>query len=159
MAALEVPRTTMSMKRSSAGIGPRRGPDESTAKLEKQDLWDELSKRAASPEPFAPVEVAQAIGAPEAAVAKALLTLAYERLLERADANRYRAQPLASVSQADFVKALAARVDPKRQQDWLEIERLKKNNEEMRRRLLDAVAERDRFKALLEKHGIDPTQG
>lgn len=148
----------MSMKRTSAGAGGRRAVDESSAKIEKQDLWDDLQKRAASNEPFAPVEVAQAIGAPEAAVAKALLTLAYERLLDRADANRYQAGKLASVSQADFVKALAAKVDPKRQQDWLEIERLKKNNEEMRRRLLDAVAERDKYKALLEKHGIDPSQ-
>jgi hypothetical protein len=146
------------MKRTSAGAGGRRAVDESSAKIEKQDLWDDLQKRAASNEPFAPVEVAQAIGAPEAAVAKALLTLAYERLLDRADANRYQAGKLASVSQADFVKALAAKVDPKRQQDWLEIERLKKNNEEMRRRLLDAVAERDKYKALLEKHGIDPSQ-
>ena len=145
----------MSMKRASAA-GGRREADESTAKVEKQDLWDELQKRMLANEPFAPVEIAQAISAPEAAVAKALMTLAYERLLEKADANRYKAGPLASASQADFVKALAARIDPKRQQDWLEIERLKKNNEEMRRRLLDAVAERDRYKALLEKAGISP---
>ena len=146
----------MSMKRTGGAGGARRESDESGAKVEKQDLWDELQKRVAGNEPFAPVDVAVAISAPEAAVAKALMTLAYERLLEKADANRYKAGPLASASQADFVKALAARIDPKRQQDWLEIERLKKNNEEMRRRLLDAVAERDRYKALLEKAGIDP---
>jgi hypothetical protein len=146
----------VSMKRTSAS-GARRASDESTAKVEKQDLWDELQKRAVANEPFAPVDVAQAISAPEAAVAKALLTLSYEHLLEKADANRYKAAPLAGISQAEFVKALAVRIDPKRQQDWLEIERLKKNNEEMRRRLLEAVAERDRYKALLEKNGIDPT--
>ena len=147
----------MSMKRTSAAGGGRRESDESGAKVEKQDLWDELQKRIPANEPFTPVDIAQAISAPEAAVAKALLTLSYERLLEKADANRYKAGPLANVSQADFVKALTARIDPKRQQDWLEIERLKKNNEEMRRRLLDAVAERDRYKALLEKAGIDPS--
>jgi hypothetical protein len=146
----------VSMKRTSAAGGVRRASDESTAKIEKQDLWDELQKRVASNEPFAPVDIAQAISAPEAAVAKALLTLSFERLLDKADANRYKAAPLANVSQADFVKALSARIDPKRQQDLLEIERLKKNNEEMRRRLLDAVAERDRYRALLEKAGIDP---
>ncbi len=144
------------MKRSGAGGGSRRDVDESTAKIEKQALWDELSRRAPGNEPFAPVDVAQAMGAPEAAVAKALLVLAYERLLEKPDANRYKAGPLEHASQADFVKALAARIDPKRQQDWVEIERLKKNNEEMRRRLLEAVAERDRLKALLAKHGVDP---
>jgi hypothetical protein len=147
----------VSMKRTGGAGGARRESDESGAKVEKQDLWDELQKRVAGNEPFAPVDVAVSIAAPEAAVAKALMTLAYERLLEKADANRYKAGPLASASQADFVKALAARIDPKRQQDWLEIERLKKNNEEMRRRLLDAVAERDRYKALLEKAGIDPS--
>jgi len=144
------------MKRTSAAGGARRASDESTAKVEKQDLWDELQRRAATNEPFAPVDIAQAISAPEAAVAKALLTLSYERLLEKAEANRYKAGPLANLNQAEFVKALAVRIDPKRQQDWLEIERLKKNNEEMRRRLLEAVAERDRYKALLEKAGINP---
>jgi len=144
------------MKRASAAAGGRRETDESAAKVEKQDLWDDLQKRIAANEAFAPVEVAQAISAPEAAVAKALLTLAHEHLLEKVDANRYKAGPLAAASQAAFVKALGTRVDPKRQQDWLEIDRLKKNNEEMRKRLLDAVAERDRLKALLERHGIDP---
>jgi hypothetical protein len=147
----------VSMKRTGGAGGARRGVDESGAKIEKQDLWDELQKRMASNEPFSPVDISVAISAPEAAVAKALLTLAYERLLEKADANRYKAGPLASATQADFVKALTARIDPKRQQDSVEIERLKKNNEEMRRRLLEAVAERDRYKALLEKNGIDPS--
>jgi hypothetical protein len=144
------------MKRSSGG-GSARRPDESTAKLEKQDLWDELQKRAAGNEPFAPLEVSQAIGAPEGAVATALLTLAYERMVERIDTNRYRSGWVAQVSQADFNRALGTKLDPKRQQDWLEIERLKKNNDEMRRRLLEAAAERDRYLALLRQHGIDPS--
>ena len=151
----------MSIKRTSAaggGPGFRGAKDESSAKVDRQDLWDELQKRVEAGDPFAPADVAAEIGAPEAAVAKQLLHLAYERLLERVDAGRYRANPLRDTSQADFNKALTAKIDPKRQQDQVEIERLKKNNDEMRRRLIEAVAERDRFRALLEKHGIDPSE-
>ncbi|MBI4508945.1 MAG: hypothetical protein HY698_04885 [Deltaproteobacteria bacterium] len=149
----------MSLKRSNTSIGgmPRQ-PDASSAKIDRQDLWDELQERASSNEPFTPQDIALAMGSPEPAVAKALLTLAYERLLEKVEAGRYRAGSLASASQADFNKALAARIDPKRQQAETEIERLKKNNDEMRRRLLEAVADRDRFMALLKKHGIDPAE-
>lgn len=151
----------MSLKRSSIGGGGARrsASDDSNAKIDRQDFWDELQKRVQTNEPFAPADVATAIGAPEAAISKHLLTLAFERLVEKVEGGRYRAGPLAGFSQADFNKALNARIDPKRQQDQLEIERLKRNNDEMRRRLLDAIAERDRYKALLEKHGIDPNQG
>jgi hypothetical protein len=145
------------LKRSSIDRGGGRQPvDESSAKIDRQELWDELKKRVDGNEPFTPADVATSIGAPEAAVAKHLLTLAYERLLERVDAGRYRAGPLKETTQAVFVKSLTAKIDPKRNQDQLEIERLKKNNDEMRRRLLEAVAERDRLVALLRKHGIDP---
>jgi hypothetical protein len=146
------------MKRSSGAGGARRTPGDAGNKLERQDLWDELQKRVENPEPFSPVDIAQAIGASEAAVAGAMLSLAYERMVERVDTNRYRCPNLKDASQADFNRALATKIDPKRQQDWLEIERLKKNNDEMRRRLLDAVAERDRVVALLKKHGIDPNE-
>ena len=148
----------MSLKRSSVDRGPRQKTDDSSTKVERQDLWDELLKRADGNEPFTPGDVSHAIGAPEAAVAKLLLNLAYERLLEKADGGRYRSGPLKDINQAAFVKALTAKVDPKRGQDQLEIERLKKNNDEMRRRLLDTVAERDRLLALLRKHGIDPAE-
>jgi hypothetical protein len=148
----------VSMKRSHAAAGARGPKDESSAKIERQELWDELNRRAEANEPFAPADIAQDVGAPEAAVAKALLNLAFERVIEKADAGRYRAGPVKSVSQADFNKALSAKIDPKRQQDQVEIERLKKNNDEMRRRLLEAVAERDRYLALLKKHGIDPSE-
>ena len=148
----------MSIKRTS-DKGSRAKPDESSAKVDRQELWDELSKRATDSEPFTPGEIAQAIGAPEAAVAKALLTLAGERLVEKADPGRYSAGPIGHTGQASFNRALAAKADPKRGQDHLEIDRLKKNNDEMRRRLLEAVAERDRLMALLKKHGIDPAEG
>ena len=147
----------MSLKRSSIDRGGGRQPvDESSAKIDRQELWDELRKHVDENEPFTPADVAQAIGAPEAAVSKHLLTLAYERLLEKVEAGKYRAGPMKEATQAIFVKALTAKIDPKRGQDQVEIERLKKNNDEMRRRLLEAVAERDRLLAILKKHGIDP---
>lgn len=149
----------MSIKRSSTAKSayPRGGEDLSD-KLDRQDFWDELQRRADSKEPFLAQDVAQAIGAAEAAVAKRLATLAFERLVEKVEGGRFRADPLLGVSQAEFVKALNARIDPKRQQDQLEIERLRKNNDEMRRRLLEAVAERDRYLAILRQHGIDPAE-
>jgi hypothetical protein len=151
----------VSLKRShvSQGAGGRGTTrDDSGAKIDRQEFWDDLRKRAESGEPFAAADVATTIGAPEAAVSKHLLTLAFERLLEKVDTGRYRATPIKDTSHADFIKALAARIDPKRQQDQVEIERLKRNNDEMRRRLLDAVAERDRYLALLKKHGVDPAE-
>jgi hypothetical protein len=149
----------VSLKRSSVDRGSSRGKsDESSAKVDRQDLWDELLRRVDDAEPFSPAEVAQAIGAPEAAVAKHLLHLAFERLVDKADTGRYRSAPLKHSDQASFNRALVAKIDPKRSQDQLEIDRLKKNNDEMRRRLLDAVAERDRLLALLRKHGIDPSE-
>jgi hypothetical protein len=132
--------------------------DDMSTKIDRQDFWDELQKRIPGNEPFSPGDVAQAIGASEAAASKHLLTLAFERMVEKVEGGRYRAGTLAGVSQADFVKAMNARVDPKRQQDQLEIERLKKNNDEMRRRLLEAVVERDRYLALLKKHALDPDE-
>jgi hypothetical protein len=148
----------VSLKRSSVDRGTRTKSDDSAAKVDRQDLWDELLKRAEENEPFSPADISHSIGAPEAAIAKQLLNLAYERLLDKADGGRYRSGPLKDTNQAAFIKALAAKVDPKRGQDQLEIERLKKNNDEMRRRLLEAVAERDRLLALLKKHGIDPAE-
>ena len=148
----------MSLKRSSVDRGSKSKADESSAKVDRQDLWDELSRRVDDAEPFSPAEVAQAIGAPEAAVARQLLHLAFERLVDKADTGRFRASPLKHSDQAAFNRALAAKIDPKRSQDQLEIDRLKKNNDEMRRRLLEAVTEKDRLMALLKKHGIDPSE-
>ncbi len=148
----------MSIKRASAVGGAGRPKDEGGAKIDRQDLWDELSKRA-DEEPFTAAEVAQSMALPEAAVAKSLLNLAYERLLEKIEGSKYRATMLKSITQAEFNRALGAKVDPKRQQGNVEIDRLKKNNDEMRRRLLEAVADRDRYLALLKKHSIDPDEG
>ncbi|HKA87435.1 MAG TPA: hypothetical protein VKE22_07195 [Haliangiales bacterium] len=149
----------MSLKRSSTvDRGTRAKPDESAAKIDRQELWDELKKRADTNEPFSSADLARAVGAPEAAVARSLTNLAFERLVEKVDGGQFRAGPLKEVSQADFNRALAAKIDPKRQQDQVEIDRLKRNNDEMRRRLLEAVGDRDRYLALLRKHGIDPAE-
>ena len=149
----------MSIKRSSLDRGMTRRPgSDDGGKVDRQDFWDELTRRAQDNEPFAPQDIAQTVGASEAVVSKHLLTLALERLVEKVDGGRYRAGPIAGFSQAEFIKAMNARIDPKRQQDLLEVERLKKNNDEMRRRLFDAMADRDRLRTLLEKHGIDPTE-
>ena len=62
------------------------------------------------------------------------------------------------MSQAEFVKAFAraSKVDSTRQRDLTEIGRLKQNNDVMRQRLLQAMAERDHYLAALKAHGIDP---
>ncbi len=102
--------------------------------------------------------MALAIGAGEAHVAKALLGLAAEGYLERAEGGRYRASAMAEMNQAEFVKAYAraSKVDSTRQRDLSEIGRLKQNNDVMRQRLLVAIAERDHYLAALRAHGIDP---
>lgn len=147
----------MSIKRSSSSDkGSRSRSDESHAKIDRQELWDELEKRAEANEPFSPAELGHSMGAPEAAVAKALLNLAHERLIDKAEGGRYLAGPIKDHSQAAFIKAFTAKPNPKRGLESAEVDRLKKNNDEMRRRLLEAVAERDRLLALLKKHGIDP---
>jgi hypothetical protein len=149
----------VSIKRSSIDKGgPRQASDESSAKIDRQEFWDDLRRRADGNEPFTAADVAQNIAAPEAAVSKHLLSLAYERLVEKVEAGKYRAGPIKDTTQATFNKALSAKIDPKRNQDQVEIERLKKNNDEMRRRLLEAVGERDRLLAVLKKHGIDPAE-
>jgi hypothetical protein len=146
------------MKRAGGGTtGGRRGPEDTGGKVEKQDLWDELRRLLETTEVFSPVDISVKIGASESAVSKALLVLVFERLLDKVDANHYKfSASFREVGQAEFVRALNAKVDGKRQQDMLEIERLKKNNDEMRRRLQGAAAERDRYLALLKQHGIDP---
>jgi hypothetical protein len=104
------------------------------------------------------VDVALAIGAGEPQVSKALLGLAAEGYLERAEAGRYRAVGMVDMSQAEFVKAYAraSKVDSTRQRDLSEIGRLKQNNDVMRQRLLGAIAERDHYLGALRSHGIDP---
>lgn len=149
----------MSLKRShSGGKSSFGGGGDAGAKVDRQELFDELKRLAGTNDAFTPVDVALAIGAGEPGVSKALLGLAVEGYLEKADVGRYRATPMAELTQAEFLKAFsrAAKVDSTRQRDLSEISRLKQNNDTMRARLLTAIAEKDHYLAALKKHGIDP---
>jgi hypothetical protein len=143
----------LSSGRSSFGSGGEAG-----AKVDRQELYDELKRLAATGEAFTPVDVALAIGAGEPQMSKALLGLAAEGYLEKGEVGKYRATTVADLSQAEFLKAFgrASKVDSTRQRDLSEIGRLKQNNDTMRQRLLTAIAERDHYLGALKKHGIDP---
>jgi hypothetical protein len=148
----------MSLKRSHSSSGKSSSGGDAGAKVDRQELFDELKRLAAKGETFTPVDVALAIGAGEPQVSKALLGLAAEGYLEKAELGKYRASGMAELGQAEFLKAFAraSRVDSTRQRDLSEISRLKQNNDTMRQRLLTAIAERDHYLAALKKHGIDP---
>ena len=147
----------MSLKRSHTSSRSSFGGGDAGAKVDRQELYDELKRMAVSKEAFTPVDVALAIGAGEPQVSKALLGLAAEGYLEKVDTGKYRAAGMAELGQAEFLKAFAraSRVDSTRQRDLSEITRLKQNNDIMRQRLLAAIAERDHYLAALKKHGID----
>ncbi len=147
----------MSLKRSHTSNRSSFGGD-AGAKVDRQELFDELKRMAAADEAFTPVDVALSIGAGEPQVSKALLGLAAEGYLEKVETGKYRATGMAELGQAEFLKAFAraSRVDSTRQRDLSDIARLKQNNDIMRQRLLTAIAERDHYLAALKKHGIDP---
>jgi hypothetical protein len=152
----------MSLKRNAGGAGRSHfgsGSDPGT-KIDRQSLYDELKRLSEANQTFAPTDIALTIGAGEPAVSKALLGLAAEGYLEKVEAGKYRANNFVEVPQAEFVKALsrASKTDSTRQKDLTEIQRLKQNNDIMRGRLLQVVAERDHYLALLKKNSIDPGQ-
>jgi hypothetical protein len=148
----------MSLKRSHTSSKSAFGGGDAGAKVDRQELFDELKRMAASNEAFTPVDVALSIGAGEPQVSKALLGLAAEGYLEKVETGKYRASGMAELGQAEFLKAFAraSRVDSTRQRDLAEIARLKQNNDTMRQRLLAAIAERDFYLAALKQRGIDP---
>jgi hypothetical protein len=150
----------MSLKRShSTGKSSFGGSGgDAGAKVDRQELFDELKRLASANESFTPVDVALSIGSGEPQVSKCLLGLAAEGYLEKIDVGRYRAGPMIEMSQAEFLKAFAraSKVDSTRQRDLSEIGRLKQNNDTMRQRLLAAMAERDHYLSVLKAHGIDP---
>jgi len=150
----------MSMKRNSGGRGLTR--DSGDTKIDRAELFRALMMRAENNEPFVPADIAQAIGSAEASVSRALLVLTAEGVIEKLDASRFTSGLLKErgLTEADVTRCLSTAVarDPKRASDLVELQRLKKNNDEMRRRLLDAVTERDRYLALLKKHNIDPAE-
>jgi len=148
----------MSLKRSHSSSKSTFGGGDAGAKVDRQELYDELKRLAGSGEAFTPVDVALAIGAGEPQVSKALLGLAAEGYLEKVELGKYRASGMADLGQAEFLKAFAraSKVDSARQRDLSEITRLKQNNDIMRQRLLTAIAERDHYLAALKRAGIDP---
>jgi len=148
----------MSLKRSHTSTKSAFGGGDAGAKVDRQELYDELKRMAGSNETFTPVDVALSIGAGEPQVSKALLGLAAEGYLEKVETGKYKAAGMAELGQAEFLKAFAraSRVDSTRQRDLAEIARLKQNNDTMRHRLLTAIAERDHYLAALKARGIDP---
>jgi hypothetical protein len=150
---MSLKRSHSSGKSSFGGAGGDAG-----AKVDRQELFDELKRLAGSTDSFTPVDIALSIGAGEPQVSKCLLGLAAEGYLEKVEVGRYKATPMHEMGQAEFLKAFAraSKVDSTRQRDLSEIGRLKQNNDTMRQRLLAAIAERDHYLAALKSHGIDP---
>jgi hypothetical protein len=148
----------MSLKRSHTSSKSAFGGSDAGAKVDRQELFDELKRMAASDESFSPVDISLSIGAGEPQVSKALLGLAAEGYLEKVETGKYKAAGMAELGQAEFLKAFAraSRVDSTRQRDLAEIARLKQNNDTMRQRLLTTIAERDHYLAALKQRGIDP---
>ena len=148
----------MSLKRSHTSSKSAFGGSDAGAKVDRQELFDELKRMAASNESFSPVDISLSIGAGEPQVSKALLGLAAEGYLEKVETGKYKAAGMAELGQAEFLKAFAraSRVDSTRQRDLAEIARLKQNNDTMRQRLLTTIAERDHYLAALKQRGIDP---
>jgi len=148
----------MSLKRSHSSSKSAFGGGDAGAKVDRQELYDELKRMSVSNEAFTPVDVSLAIGAGEPQVSKALLGLAAEGYLEKVETGKYKAAGMADLGQAEFLKAFAraSRVDSTRQRDLAEIARLKQNNDTMRQRLLTTIAERDHYLAALKQRGIDP---
>src|SRR3954463_786697 len=151
-------RQRMSLKRSHSSSKSAFGGGDAGAKVDRQELYDELQRMAANNETFSPVDIALSIGAGEPQVSKALLGLAAEGYLEKAETGKYKAGGMAELGQAEFLKAFAraSKVDSTRQRDLSEIGRLKQNNDTMRQRLLAAIAERVLYLSLRKSGGIAP---
>ncbi len=148
----------MSLKRSH-GTTRTFGGSDAGAKVGRQELYDELRKMQTNNQSFTPVDVALSIGAGEPQVSRALLGLAAEGCLEKIEVGKYRVAPaFAELSMPEFLKAFtrASKTDSTRQRDLSEIARLKQNNDVMRGKLLQAIAERDHYLAVLKQRGIDP---
>lgn len=147
----------MSLKRAMGSMRTL-GSADAGAKVGRQELHDELKRLLASGQSFTPVDVSLSIGAGEPQVSRLLLGLAAEGCLEKTEAGKYRVSPmLADLSMAEFIKAFAraTKTDSTRQRDLSDIARLKQNNDVMRGKLLQAIAERDHYRAACERAGID----
>ncbi len=148
----------MSLKRSNPTRTTSLSGGDAGGKVNRQDLFEDLQKRAENGSVFSAVDVALAIGAIEAQVARALLGLAAEGIVQKADSGRYRATGVVGLPVAEFLKAFtrASKLDGTRMRDLSEIDRLKKNNDVMRAKLMRGQAEAAHYLSLLQKHGIDP---
>ena len=148
----------MSMKRGSGSKGGSLGSGEVGSKVDRQRLFDDLKKRAETGAVFTPVDVALSIGAAEPQVVRSLLGLAAEGAIEKVELGHYKATPVIDLDMADFIKAFsrASKMDATRMRDIAEIDRLKKNNDVMRARLVRAQLERDHYLAALKAHSLDP---
>src|SRR4029078_1161465 len=111
--------TGMSLKRSHTSTKRAFGGGDAGAKVDRQELYDELKRMATNNETFTPVDVSLAIGAGEPQVSKALLGLAAEGYLEKVEVGKYKASGMAELGQAEFLKAFAraSRVDSTRQSE------------------------------------------
>jgi hypothetical protein len=148
----------MSLKRSHGTTRATFGGSDAGAKVGRQELYDELRKMQANNQSFTPVDIALSIGAGEPQVSRALLGLAAEGCLEKIEVGKYRVtQSFADLSMPEFLKTFtrASKTDSTRQRDLSEIARLKQNNDVMRGKLLQAIAERDHYLAALKARGID----
>jgi len=149
----------MSLKRSQGSTTRSTFSADGGAKVGRQEIYDELKKLLEKNQAFTPVDVALSIGAGEPQVSRALLGLAAEGCLEKLEVGKYKVHPsFADLSMPEFLKAFsrASKTDSTRQRDLSEIGRLKQNNDIMRGRLLQAIAERDHYLAALKRAGIDP---
>jgi hypothetical protein len=149
----------MSLKRSLGSMGRAFGAADAGAKVGRQELYDELTKMAKASQAFTPVDVALSIGAGEPQVSRLLLGLAAEGCLEKVDLGKYRVSAtFTDLSMPEFLKAFAraTKTDSTRQRDLSDIARLKQNNDVMRGKLLQAIAERDHYMAACQRAGIDP---
>ena len=149
----------MSLKRGLGSMGRAFGAADGGAKVGKQELYDELAKLAKGNQAFTPVDVALSIGAGEPQVSRLLLGLAAEGILDKVDLGKYRVTgAFADLSMAEWLKSFtrATKTDSTRQRDLSDIARLKQNNDVMRAKLLQAIAERDFYLAACRSHGIDP---
>lgn len=148
----------MSIKRGSGTTGSSLGSGEVGSKVDRQRLYDDLKKRSETGAVFTPVDVALAIGAAEPQVVRSLLGLAAEGALEKIELGHYKATPVSDMDMADFIKLFsrASKMDATRMRDIAEIDRLKKNNDVMRVRLVRAQVERDHYLAACKSHNIDP---
>ena len=149
----------MSLKRSLGSMGRAFGASDTGAKVGRQELYDELTRLAKANQAFTPVDVALAIGAGEPQVSRLLLGLAAEGCLEKVDLGKYRVSAtFTDLSMPEFLKAFAraTKTDSTRQRDLSDIARLKQNNDVMRAKLLQAIAERDHYRDACQRAGIDP---